>query len=145
MPRARPLEGRSGQGRSREPSDEEACAGKSCEISFHARNATTPRASTKGPGENLWVPELALAGQEMLTTATPILAASPLRAVLLVLVILLEVVLGLWSFVLFLKCLGEVHGFSAWKSLAAVLLALLAILLLALIVALPIALVAAVA
>jgi len=93
----------------------------------------------------LWVPELALAGREMFTTATPILAASPLRAVLLVLVILLEVVLGIWSFVLFLKCLGEVHGFSAWKSLAAVLLALLAIVLVALIVALPVALVAAAA
>jgi len=91
----------------------------------------------------LWIPELALAGREMFTTATPILAASPLRAVLLVLVVLLEVVLGIWSFVLFLKCLGEVHGFSAWKSLAAVLLSVLAIVLVALIVALPIVLVAA--
>ena len=91
----------------------------------------------------LWIPELALAGREMFTTATPILAASPLRAVLLVLVVLLEVVLGIWSFVLFLKCLGEVHGFSAWKSLAAVLLSVLAIALVALIVALPIVLVAA--
>lgn len=93
----------------------------------------------------LWVLELALAGREMFTTATPTLDTNPLRAVLLVLVVLLEVVLGIWSFVLFLKCLGEVHGFSAWKSLAAVLLAALAILLVALIVALPIALVAAAA
>ncbi|MEJ7840805.1 MAG: hypothetical protein WKF95_03475 [Rubrobacter sp.] len=46
---------------------------------------------------------------------------------------------------MFLKCLGEAHGFSAWKSLAAVLLALLAIVLVALIVALPVALLAAVA
>lgn len=46
---------------------------------------------------------------------------------------------------MFLKCLGEAHGFSSWKSLAAVLLALLAIVLVALIVALPVALVAAAA
>lgn len=91
----------------------------------------------------LWAPELALAGREMFTTTTPILSSNPLRAILLVLVVLLEVVFGLWSFVLFLKCLGEVHGFSAWKSLAAVLLAGFALLLVALIVALPIALVAA--
>ena len=46
---------------------------------------------------------------------------------------------------MFLKCLGGARGFSAWKSLAALLLAVPAILLVAPIVALPVALVAAAA
>jgi Yip1 domain len=29
-------------------------------------------------------------------------------------------VLGVWSFVVLLQCLGEVHGFSAWRALAAI-------------------------
>lgn len=38
MPRARPLEGRSGQRRSREPSAEETCAAKPCATHVHERN-----------------------------------------------------------------------------------------------------------
>ena len=51
MPRAQSLEDRPGRGRSKEPSGEEARVGKPCEVSFHARNATAPRASTKGLGD----------------------------------------------------------------------------------------------
>lgn len=36
-----------------------------------------------------------------------------------------HLVLGVWSFVLMLKCVGEVHRFSAWRALGAVLLILL--------------------
>jgi hypothetical protein len=31
----------------------------------------------------------------------------------------LETVIGVWSFVILLKCMGEVHRFSAWRALAA--------------------------
>jgi len=34
---------------------------------------------------------------------------------------IVELVISIWSFIVFLKCLGEVHRFSAWKALAAAL------------------------
>ncbi len=34
-----------------------------------------------------------------------------------------RVVPGLWSFVVVLKCVGEVQGFSAWRALGAMFLA----------------------
>lgn len=36
---------------------------------------------------------------------------------------LAEFVISIWWFVVFLKCIGEVHTFSAWKALGASLLA----------------------
>jgi hypothetical protein len=93
----------------------------------------------------LWPPELALLGREMFTTATPTLDANPLLIVPLGLLILVEVVVGLWAFVVFLKALGEAHGFSAWRSLGATLLGVLAIVVPALIVVVPVVVVAAAA
>jgi hypothetical protein len=40
---------------------------------------------------------------------------------------LIEGVVTIWAFVISLKCLGEVHGFSAWRALGSVLLGLLAV------------------
>ena len=37
-------------------------------------------------------------------------------------VMLVEGVLGIWGFVVSLKCMGEVHRFSAWRALAAILI-----------------------
>lgn len=42
---------------------------------------------------------------------------------------LIEVIVTLWAFVISLKCLGEAHGFSAWRALGAVLMGLLAVVL----------------
>jgi Yip1 domain len=39
---------------------------------------------------------------------------------------LVETVVGIWVFVILLKCLGEVHRFSAWRALGAILLGTLA-------------------
>jgi Yip1 domain len=39
---------------------------------------------------------------------------------------LFHAVLGIWSFVITLKCLGEVHRFSAWRALGAMAIVLLA-------------------
>jgi hypothetical protein len=39
-------------------------------------------------------------------------------------VILVEAVLGIWGFFISMKCLGEVHRFSAWRAFGAVLLPL---------------------
>lgn len=76
----------------------------------------------------LWVPMLALLGQDMFTAAMPRLEASPGLGVLLLLFVLVQVMVSLWGLVLLLKCLGQVQGFSAWKALANVLLAGLALL-----------------
>lgn len=40
---------------------------------------------------------------------------------------LLHAVFGIWSFILVLKCVGEVHRFSAWRALAAIVLVAVAI------------------
>lgn len=40
---------------------------------------------------------------------------------------LIEAVLGWWGFIVSLKTLGEVHGFSAWRALGAVLIGIVAI------------------
>jgi Yip1 domain len=40
--------------------------------------------------------------------------------------VLFHAVLGLWSFVITLKCLGEVHRFSAWRAMGAMAIVLLA-------------------
>lgn len=39
-----------------------------------------------------------------------------------------ESIVGVWVFVISLKCLGEVHRFSAWRALGAILLGILAML-----------------
>ena len=39
---------------------------------------------------------------------------------------LVETIVGFWVFVIFLKCLGEVHRFSAWRALGTILLGTLA-------------------
>lgn len=75
----------------------------------------------------LWVPELALFGQDLFTTATPRIDASPLLAVTLLGFSLVEIILGLWALVVFLKCLGQVQGFSAWRALGNLVLAFLVI------------------
>lgn len=71
----------------------------------------------------LWIPQLALFGQELFTSATPRLDANPLLGLTLLAFALTELTLGLWAIVIFLKCLAQVQGFSAWSALGNVLLA----------------------
>lgn len=75
----------------------------------------------------LWVPELALFGQELFTTATPRIDASPLLAVTLLGFSIAEIILGLWALVVLLKCLAQVQGYSAWKALGNLVLSALVI------------------
>jgi len=65
----------------------------------------------------LWIPEVLLFGNELFTTETPILDANPAMLLLLLGFFLLELVLAIWFVVVFLKCVGEAQGFSAWKAL----------------------------
>lgn len=91
----------------------------------------------------LWIPELALLGRENFTTPMPTLDANPLLFVPYSLLVLLEVAIGIWSLVVFLKALGEAHGFSAWRALGASVIAALLVVVPILAVVLPIAILAA--
>jgi hypothetical protein len=70
----------------------------------------------------LWVPELLLFGEELFTEATPRLDADPGLQALLLAFVAAELLAVLWAFVLFLKCLGQVQDFSAWRALLNLLL-----------------------
>lgn len=73
----------------------------------------------------LWIPEIALFGQELFTSVTPQIDANPTLKIALVVFALIESIIGIWAFVIFLKSLGEAHGFSAWKALGTVVLSIL--------------------
>ncbi|WP_129599823.1 Yip1 family protein [Anaerophilus nitritogenes] len=71
----------------------------------------------------LWIPELILFGNEMFTSLTPNLDSSPTLSILLIIFGVIEIIIAIWSFVVGLKCVGEVQGFSAWRALGNCLLA----------------------
>ena len=73
----------------------------------------------------LWLPELALFGGELFTSGMPEVEASETLPSLLLLFGLIEIVIAVWAFVVFLQCLGQVQGFSAWKALGNAILAML--------------------
>lgn len=64
----------------------------------------------------LWVPYLALYGQEMFTSYAPRVVSSPQPLLALS---ALDLALGIWSLFLIVKTVAEVHRFSAWRALAA--------------------------
>jgi hypothetical protein len=76
----------------------------------------------------IWIPELVLFGSDMFTSRTPRIEANPSLGMLLLALSGVEIVLAIWQFVLFLKCVGEVHGFSAWRALGASLLPIVVLL-----------------
>jgi hypothetical protein len=71
----------------------------------------------------MWIPELLLLGEEMFTTETPRMDAAPALALALIGMVIVEFVGIVWAFVVYLKCLGQVQGFSAWRALANLVLA----------------------
>lgn len=76
----------------------------------------------------LWVPKIALFGDRLFTGTLPtnienLSGAYPVLSGLTI----AETLIGIWGFVVYLKCLGEVHRFSAWKALGASILGLLII------------------
>ncbi len=71
----------------------------------------------------LWIPALVLFGQELFTTETPIIDATPSLTFIFVGFGAIEITVEIWAIVVFLKCLGQVQGFSAWKALGNVFLA----------------------
>lgn len=70
----------------------------------------------------LWVPALLIFREELFTSDIPRVAASGSLAITMMVVGVLQAVVAIWSLVAFVKCLAVVHGFSAWRALAAILL-----------------------
>jgi hypothetical protein len=82
----------------------------------------------------IWIIQLGVLGREMFTTETPTLDANPALALRFTMIGVAEIVLAIWSIVIFLKCVGEVQGFSAWRALGSVLLVLVPVILVVVIV-----------
>ncbi len=78
----------------------------------------------------LWIPELFLFGSELFTSDTPKIDASESLTYSFIGFGVIEVLVSIWALIIFLKCLGEVQGFSAWKAIGNTLLAGLAVIVL---------------
>jgi hypothetical protein len=76
----------------------------------------------------IWILQLAIFRHEMFTTEMPSVDANPSLFALVIATGCIEFVLAIWSFVILLKTVGEVQGFSAWRALGAVLLITLIVL-----------------
>jgi hypothetical protein len=76
----------------------------------------------------IWIIQLAVFGHEMFTSAMPSVEANPLLYIVVIATAVAETVLAIWSFVIVLKTLGEVQGFSAWRAFGSMLLITLIIL-----------------
>jgi uncharacterized membrane protein YidH (DUF202 family) len=61
-------------------------------------------------------------GRDLFTQSNVTVDSDRFLAVVLMVTGVLEAVLGIWSFVILLKCVGEVQGFSAWKALGSLIL-----------------------
>jgi hypothetical protein len=77
----------------------------------------------------LWIPAFALFGQELFTSTMPSVDANPSLSFILLGFAVISLVIGIWEFVIFLKCLGQVQGFSAWKALGNAVMASMVVLL----------------
>lgn len=77
----------------------------------------------------LWIPELALFGKELFTSATPQIDSSPALLAALIVFGLLDLTLAVWAVVIFVTGLSEVQGFSVWKAAGNAALTLVVILL----------------
>ncbi len=76
----------------------------------------------------LLLPDLFFFGRDLYTSEMPIITSSPFLSLLLLVFAFAELVVGIWAIIVFLKCLGEVQGFSVWKALGNVLLVWLIVL-----------------
>ena len=75
----------------------------------------------------IFVLEFFFVGKELFTSKTPLVNSNTFLNSVTVLGGSVEAIISVWAFIIFLKCLGEVHRFSAWKSLLAILFALLSV------------------
>jgi hypothetical protein len=77
----------------------------------------------------LWIPALALFGPEMFTSEIPSIQENPALNIAFLSIAAVGITVGIWQFVIYLKCLGQVQGFSAWKALGNSFMALMVVIL----------------
>jgi hypothetical protein len=65
----------------------------------------------------VWLPTLFLFGMENFTSETPRIDSSQTLTVLFFSFQILDFIIVYWAIFIFLKCVGEAHQFSVWKSL----------------------------
>ncbi|NDI35516.1 Yip1 family protein [Chengkuizengella sediminis] len=77
-----------------------------------------------------WIPMLFLFGIENFTLLTPKIDNDPVLLMTLLFFGFIQITLGIWEFIIFLKCFGEALQFSAWKSLLTVIIIFVALMVL---------------
>ncbi|HDR6289205.1 TPA: YIP1 family protein [Bacillus cereus] len=75
----------------------------------------------------VWVPSFFLIGIENFTSETPKMDSSLTLTLLFLIWGIIDIVIGIWTIILSLKCLGEAHQFSAWKALLTIILSFMII------------------
>ncbi|HZM69276.1 MAG TPA: YIP1 family protein [Candidatus Cryosericum sp.] len=71
----------------------------------------------------LWLPLIAYLGAEAFNLDPETILTEPSGLLLMIPLGLMAIVVGIWWLVVFMKCVGEAHGFSAWHSFGAFLIA----------------------
>jgi hypothetical protein len=59
---------------------------------------------------------IALIGRGAFASETPIVPGVSIRMLALMAAGVIQIILTIWAFVTLLKCIGEAHGFSAWRA-----------------------------
>ncbi|MDF2548239.1 MAG: hypothetical protein K0R93_3137 [Anaerosolibacter sp.] len=75
----------------------------------------------------LWIPTIALYGSAYFSSDLADLGYSMGLSIFAIILSIIAVILGVWSFIIQLKCLGEAQRFSAWKALGNIILSVLVI------------------
>ncbi|MFT9493970.1 Yip1 family protein [Anaerosolibacter sp.] len=75
----------------------------------------------------LWIPTIALYGSAYFSSGLADLGYSMGLSIFAIILSIIAVILGVWSFIIQLKCLGEAQRFSAWKALGNMILSFLII------------------
>ncbi|HDX9588876.1 TPA: YIP1 family protein [Bacillus pseudomycoides] len=65
----------------------------------------------------VWMPSFFLFGIENFTSETPKMDSNTTLTILFFIFAIIDFVIGIWTIIISLKCLGEAHQFSAWKAL----------------------------
>lgn len=65
----------------------------------------------------LWIPELALFGRSLFVSDIAELYGRPVLLIVYLLFIMIELIIVVWAFIVYLKCLAEAQRFSAWMAL----------------------------
>lgn len=77
----------------------------------------------------LWIPEIAIFGQELFTTETPVIDSSSTLKAAIIGFAVVEIGLSIWSLILFFICMSQVQRYSVRMAILHSIIILLAIIL----------------